>query len=393
MKIDKSKWEIKKIGEVCKIISGSTPRTQESKNWTNGTYCWITPAELKGNKLISDTERKISDYAVKHTNLTLMPIGTVLLSSRAPIGKVAITTVPMYCNQGFKNLTCSELIYNEFLYYYLKSQTKRLNYLGNGVTFKEISRKIVQDIKIPVPPIKEQQAIAEEFDTLQSLITQYREQLNEYDKLAQSIFHEMFGDVVTNEKGWKNGKLNEICNEITSSKRIFAKEYKETGIPFYRIKEIIEKSKGLRMSVELYISEERYTEIKEKFCIPQKGDILITAVGSIGYSWVVDTDTPFYFKDGNVLWIKMNANQNSIFVKYMLEVLMNEFKKKLSNGAAYQAMTINKLEELEINKVPLPLQQQFASRIESIEAQKALVKQQLSDVQTLFDSRMQYYFD
>lgn len=113
--MDKSKWEYKKLGDICEIVTGSTPKTNVSSYWGGGNY-WVTPAELDDRVYIDRTERTISDEALSHSKLTLMPVGTVLLSSRAPIGKVAITKVPMYCNQGFKNLVCSESIYNKYLY-------------------------------------------------------------------------------------------------------------------------------------------------------------------------------------------------------------------------------------------------------------------------------------
>ena len=106
-------WEYKKLGDVCQVVTGSTPKTNISEYW-DGNYPWVTPAELKGDVYISDTARHITEEAIAHTNLTLLPIGTVLLSSRAPIGKVAITTIEMYCNQGFKNLICSDAINNKY---------------------------------------------------------------------------------------------------------------------------------------------------------------------------------------------------------------------------------------------------------------------------------------
>ena len=114
--MDRTKWVCRKFKEVSTVIGGSTPKTDKSEYW-GGSHYWVTPAELDGSKYISKTERSLTDKAVSETNLTLLPTGTVLLSSRAPIGKVCITQSPMYCNQGFKNIVCSDLLYNEFVYY------------------------------------------------------------------------------------------------------------------------------------------------------------------------------------------------------------------------------------------------------------------------------------
>lgn len=145
-------WRFCALKDVSDIVGGSTPKTNVEEYW-GGTYNWVTPAELHGERYQGSTERKISDLAVEKTNLTLLPVGTVLLSSRAPIGKVAITTEPMYCNQGFKNLICSESLNNEYVCQALKCKTEYLQSLGTGATFKEISKKTTENIKIAVPPI------------------------------------------------------------------------------------------------------------------------------------------------------------------------------------------------------------------------------------------------
>lgn len=152
-------WDFKRLDEVAQIVGGATPKTQIEDYWIGDNY-WVTPAELHNERYQGATERTISDEAVRKTNVTLLPAGTVLLSSRAPIGKVAITTVPMYCNQGFKNLICSPALNNEYAFQVLYSNTEYLNSLGTGATFKEISKKTTEAIQIAVPPIKLQNEFA-----------------------------------------------------------------------------------------------------------------------------------------------------------------------------------------------------------------------------------------
>ena len=113
-----------RLGDICTIVSGSTPKTDIPEYW-DGNVKWITPAELNDNSyIISDSVRKITELAVTKTGLSPFPAGTVILSSRAPIGKVAIAGCDMYCNQGFKNLICSEVINNRYLYWFLKGNRK-----------------------------------------------------------------------------------------------------------------------------------------------------------------------------------------------------------------------------------------------------------------------------
>ena len=191
----KEGWEEKKIKEIGTVIGGTTPNTNVSEYW-NGTLCWISPAELNGSHYLYDSKYKITEAAVKAKNLKLLPEGTVILSSRAPIGKVVINKIPTYCNQGFKCVICGENIYNEFLYWWFWGKTKYLNSLGTGATFKEISKKIVEEITIPVPPISEQKTIADYLENLKSKVDHLQGNFDkiskECDAMKQAILRQVF---------------------------------------------------------------------------------------------------------------------------------------------------------------------------------------------------------
>ena len=146
---------------------------------------------------------------------------------------------------------------------------------------------------------------------------------------------------------WDKVKLSDICF-ITSSKRIFAKEYQKTGIPFYRGKEIIEKHNGNDVSTELFITRERYEEIKAKFDVPRKGDILPSSVGTLGVSWLVDEDE-FYFKDGNLTWLRNNDNTTSKFLYLWLNSpeAQNQINM-MCIGSTQKALTIDTLNKFEV---------------------------------------------
>lgn len=144
------------ITDVADIVLGTTPNSKIKEYW-DGELKWITPAEIEEESfIISDTVRHITEDGRNSANLTLLPVGSVLFSTRAPIGKVAIAGEEMYCNQGFKNFICKPELNNVFLYYTLRLNKEYLVSLGTGTTFKELSKKIVESIKICVPA-KEQQ--------------------------------------------------------------------------------------------------------------------------------------------------------------------------------------------------------------------------------------------
>ena len=177
-----------KLGDVCEIVSGSTPKTGVPEYW-DGDEKWITPAELNENTyVITDSVRKLTELGVKKTGLSPFPEGTVILSSRAPIGKVAIAGCEMYCNQGFKNLICSEKINNRYLYWFLKGKAEFLNSLGRGATFKEISKQIVSNIEINVPPIAEQKQAAIRLQKANAIIRLRKQQFQKLDELVKARF-------------------------------------------------------------------------------------------------------------------------------------------------------------------------------------------------------------
>ena len=190
--INDKKFEFKQIGEVTKIVTGTTPDTNDVENW-NGGINWITPAEIKEDTLyIYETERKITEKGQKSKSLTLMPKGTVIFSTRAPIGKTAIAGTEMCCNQGFKNCICSININNIYLYYVLKNNTIYFNNLGTGATFKELSKRVFEKVKIAVPPITLQNQFSEIVKQIDKQKFEIQKSLKETQELYESLMEEYF---------------------------------------------------------------------------------------------------------------------------------------------------------------------------------------------------------
>ena len=189
---DKKEWNFFKIKNIGKIISGSTPSTNISEYW-NGEYLWITPAELNDDSfIINSTNRKLTYLGVKTSSLIELPIGTVLLSSRAPIGKVAIVGENMFCNQGFKNIIPNEKINSIYLYYVFKEKKEYLNFLGRGATFKELSKEIVENISIKVPPIELQNKFAERIEKIEKLKFEIEKSIETAQNLYDSLISKYF---------------------------------------------------------------------------------------------------------------------------------------------------------------------------------------------------------
>ncbi len=296
--------------------------------------------------------------------------GDILISVRAPIGAMNIATETCCIGRGLAALTpksnkCSQ----KYLYYALESKIDVLVSKGTGSTFKAISKKVLAETLIPSYTDEKQQQITDALSKIDVLITDRKQQLIEMDLLVKSRFIELFGDIIGN-RTLPLIRLSELA-DIGSSKRIYANEYVESGIPFYRSKEIRELGTGLKPSVELFIKRERYDEIREKYGVPKVGDILIAAIGAtIGYSWIVDTDSPFYYKDGNLIVLSIKDNVNPIFLNHAMGILIEDFKKKGVAGSAQLALTIEKLEKMMVVNPELELQNQFAAFVAQVDKSK-----------------------
>ena len=205
-------WPVATVGEVCEVVSGATPRTGKPEFW-DGNVPWVTPKDLSelGQKHLSDTPRKITKAGLKSCSARMLPAQSVLFSSRAPIGLVAINTIPVCTNQGFKSLVPRfDLVSPDFLFWWLKAQEKHVQSKERGATFKEVSKKIVEDLQIPLPPLPEQKRLAGILDAADALRAKRREALAQLDTLLQSTFLDMFGDPVTNPMGWTKVRSGEL---------------------------------------------------------------------------------------------------------------------------------------------------------------------------------------
>ena len=379
-----------KLGEVCTIVSGSTPKTSVTSYW-DGNIKWITPAELNEDTFyIMDSVRRITEEGKEKTGLSYLPTGTVILSSRAPIGKTAIAGCEMCCNQGFKNLICSDAIYNEYLYFFLKSKTDYLNSLGRGATFKEISKSIVENIEIPLPEVNQQKEIAEKFKKLEQLISLRKQQLAKLDELVKARFVEMFGDPVTNPKGYEKYKLENLARKISDG--VHSKpDYTETGRPFLSVVNI---NKGvINFKNCKYVSEDAYQKMI-KSTHPERGDVLYTKVGATyGIPAYVDTDIAFCLYVSVCLIKPKREVINPRFLSLSMEMPYVKYQAdRRIKGIGVPDLHLNQISEFEILCPPLKEQDIFIYFVERMDGEKRVVQQSLDKLELMKKALMQEYF-
>lgn len=245
---------------------------------------------------------------------------------------------------------------------------------------------------IPQRPITEQKKIVSELSKIQSIISVRQQQLQKLDELVKSRFVELFGDCVLNSKGWKTKRLGDIA-EVGSSKRVFVEDLKESGIPFYRGTEIGALAEGKTVTPELFISKEHYAELCIATGAPNIGDLLMPSICPDGRIWVVNTEKPFYFKDGRVLWVHaIDDSYNPVFLLYTLKDRIMSDYSSIASGTTFAELKIFALKECHVFDVPLELQNQFAAFVNQTDKSKVAIQKALDEAQLLFDSLMQKYF-
>jgi type I restriction enzyme S subunit len=245
------------------------------------------------------------------------------------------------------------LLDNWLIHYLVHSD---LSEFVSGLTVPKLNQGNLREISIPFPPLPEQQRIVTILDEAFDGIGTAKANAEKNLQNARALFESHLQSVFTQRgDGWVEKTLEEL-GTITSSKRIYKSEYVKSGVPFYRTKEIKELANSRDITTELFISEVRYKEIKTSFGVPKQGDILLTAIGTIGEIYVVEGDDDFYFKDGNVLWLKEFTTINPNFLKYVLMAFV-ESLNKMAHGAAYSALPIQRLNAHSIF-VPSPKEQE-----------------------------------
>lgn len=374
-----------KLGEICEIVSGSTPKTGVAEYW-DGDVKWITPAELNDESyIISDSVRKITEQAVKKTGLTSFPAGTVILSSRAPIGKVAIAGCEMYCNQGFKNLICSEKINNRYLYWFLKGNTEYLNSLGRGATFKEISKQIVSAIEINVPDISRQEEVVCQLEKVSKIIQLRKQELQKLDELIKARFVELFGDAKLNPKGYPVKALSEIA-EYWNGLTYKPENVADSGTIVLRSSNIQNAQLDFKdiVRVNCKIGDKKFVQKNDILMCSRNGSARL--VGKVAL--IQGLDEPMSF--GAFMMII-----RSQYYPYLLTFFQTSaFREQIATGAT---TTINQITGNMLNKVMIPVPDvetinEFAAFVEQVDKSKVAVQKALDETQTLFNSLMQEYF-
>ena len=375
----KQGWEYKKLREIGHIVTGSTPSTKDETNYSPREYCFVKPSDLpsQGIALIEETEYYVSSKGLSKSRV--LPTGSVLVSCIGSIGKIGILTKEACSNQQINAIIPKNDIDSKFIAYSIYAYRFLLESIANAPVVPIINKTDFSKIQIPLPPKSTQLSIVSELDKINELIRLKKEQLKDYDNLAQSIFYEMFGDPVENEKGWEVKKLIEVST-LLNGRAYKQNELLDSG-----------KYKVLRVGNFFTNSNYYYSDLEldnEKYCY--KGDLLFAWSASFGAFIWNEAKTIYHYHIWRVLFDKDCLNIH--YYKYLLNTMTSFFMNDV-HGIGMVHLTKSGMEQYKLPLPPLPIQHLFAQRIEHIERQKSAVQKSITDLETLLASRMQYWFE
>lgn len=394
----KENWTYKKLGEVCSFINDGD--WIESKDQSESGIRLIQTGNIGNGEFKDKGEhaRYISYETFESLNCTEIFNGDCLVSRLPePIGRCCI--LPQLENRCITAVDCSILRFKEdiiprLFVYYSQSQQYAVDIANKttGTTRKRISRKNLENIPIPLPPLSVQQSIVAELDEINNLLQLKKKELETFDKLAQSIFYEMFGDPVTNEKGWETSSLENVCSSIirgpfgSALKKDFFVAPSKSTYKVYEQKHAIQKDAKIG---SYYVTEEKFKELSRFELKP--GDIIMSCSGTIGELFVIPVGAEKGLMNQALLKFTLNNRIINEYFMFLMECVKQDFT---IHGAGLQNIgSVKIIKTMSFGLPPLSLQQVFATRIEAIEQQKEQVKASINKLETLLASRMQYWFD
>ena len=384
-----------KLKEIFDLQMGKTPSRKNLDYWNTKDYKWISIADLsQTRKYISDTKEYLSCSAVEESGIKVIPANTVVMSFKLSIGKIAITSEDMYSNEAimaFHDKHVVELL-PEYIYYMFlcKNWDEGSNKAAMG---KTLNKATLSEVEINICSVVEQREIVDVLDKIMRIMSDREEEIKLLDDLIKSRFVEMFGDSEKNTNSFPVEKLGNLCN-VRSSKRIYQSEQCSKGVPFLRISDLSALIDKASDTSNLYISDEKYTELFEQGLVPSVGDVLITSRGTLGKCYIIKENDRFYFQDGMISWLSNISDRiTSLYLSYLFS--MTGIQKQIINlqaGSTVAYLSISMLKKLDIMIPPKKMQERFAAFVAQTDKSKLTIQKSLDELETLNKALMQKYF-
>ena len=390
-----------KLSELFDLQMGKTPDRENVDYWNNGTKDWIVISDLgKCGKYIEETKEKISELAVKNSNIKKIPPNTVVMSFKLTIGKVAITKKEMYSNEAIMAFHDKKLveINPSYLYYLLMWQDWDEG-INKAVMGKTLNKATLSNKKIYIHSLEEQKDIIRVLDAVNNLIESEKRQIEVCDALIKSRFVEMFGDPVYNPMRWSVKKLGDLSLQINSGNtpKGGEKVYVDKGIIFFRSQNVWKDR--LEMDDIAYIDEDTHASMIRSSL--KHGDILMTKTGrintensSLGRAALYMGEDDAANVNGHVYFIRLKPGISN---KFILRILVSDeyrdyIRSVCVGGIDKRQLNKNHIEDFPIICPPEAMIERYIKFVEQVDKLKSTAQKSLSKLETLQKALMQQYF-
>ncbi|MGY3496765.1 restriction endonuclease subunit S [Bradyrhizobium sp. USDA 4502] len=366
------RWRRATIGEVCDVVNGGTPKTGVAANW-GGPHMWITPAEMGGRSdpYIAETERQLTDAGLAAANL--LPVHSVILSSRAPIGHLVINTAPMATNQGCKGLVPKPDLDYKYLFYYLKSIVGLLNELGTGATFKELSGGKLKEVPIPLPPRDQQQSIVDILDETFAGLTAATVNAEKNLENARELFEAaLVADVFGNadEQDWQVTTVAELALAEKGSIRtgpfgsqLLHSEFVDSGIAVLGIDNAVMNE--FRWGKPRFITKKKFAQLSRYQVQP--ADVLITIMGTCGRCAIVPDDIPVAINTKHLCCISLDQTRclpQFLHAYFLYHPVARTYLAEQAKGAIMAGLNMGIIQRMPVRLPPIPQQRLIIEKMD-----------------------------
>lgn len=366
---DAARWPRVRLGDVCEVILGGTPKTAVETYW-NGDIPWLTPGEMGKicGPYVEDTKRKLTDEGLK-AGSTLFPSRSVILSTRAPIGYVFINKVPMCTNQGCKTLVPSSEVWSEYLYFNLLGRADELNQLGTGTTFKELATGALKGVEIPLPPLLVQHEIVARLERELGAVDKLAKKFEELEAAAEAEFKaelkETFEEI--KHRCAETQRLGDVCEIQRGGSPRPIKSFiteDQNGLNWIKIGDVSPDGKYITKTADK-IKQSGLSKTRQVFA----GDFLLSNSMSFGRPYILRINGCIH--DG---WLVLRGFKNTFSEEYFYYLLRSDFVQdqfnKLAHGSTVRNLNTEAVAMVEVCNASFPVQREVVARLDAAKTKK-----------------------
>lgn len=383
-----------RLGDICKIQSGGTPSRAESDYWNNGSIPWVKISDIK-DKYLNNTEEYITETGLENSSAKIFPAGTILYTIFATLGEVCILNINASTNQAIAGIQVeSDLVFKDYLYYYLLSQKDTVSKMGRGVAQNNINMKMLREFEVPLPPLEEQRRIAALLDKVNDLIAKRRAQLDKLDLLVKARFVEMFGDPILNPMNWPSVPLSDMADIVSGvTKGRKTKEHDLIEVPYMAVSNVKDGYIDWKTVKTIAATQ---SEIDQYKLLPD--DVLMTEGGDpdkLGRGAIIKVPLENCIHQNHIFRVRLN--ETKILPAYFAEYLQHQKAKQYFLRCAKQTTGIASINMTQLKGLltlvpPTELQISFNKEVEQVNKTKVVTEQSISILEVLKKALMQQYF-